>query len=140
MRMVDFFVLSIFLSSSTIAFSAVPLITWKTGIGFTVAPSQICSSQGKVLATVNYGYPTTFTCIAANNNATTFNINYMPSCPIDYHANFQLQICEPDQTFSNQSFDYALGSQFFIFGFVGIAALYIISHSVGVVLKMVSKH
>jgi hypothetical protein len=38
------------------------------------------------------------------------------------------------------AFDYALGSQFYIFGFVGVAMVYLFSHGVGLVLKMVRDH
>lgn len=42
------------------------------------------------------------------------------------------QVAEP--------FDTLLGSQFFLFGFVGVATLYLACHGIGLVLKMVRNH
>jgi len=53
----------------------------------------------------------------------------------------QAYVIDPSQQGAYEAalgpFDYAVGSQFFAFGFIGIATLYFACHGIGLVLKSV---
>jgi hypothetical protein len=80
--------------NSGFSFAAAPVpIVWTGGS----SPHQACFVGGFGIATVQYGFPTSFRC--ANSSGPTGVIRFTtPSCPTDYLVDFSKVICLPIST------------------------------------------